>query len=243
MRDIISFSAAVAEKLQYYVYLLKDPETGQVFYVGKGAGDRIFAHLNRALRSPQASDKLDKIRAIQEKGLTVQHIIHRHGLTEEEAFEVESALIDFIGLDELTNMVRGYDSDTRGPMLISEAIALYDAPKIEIKEAALLIIVNRHYRRGMSAAELYEITLGNWVVGKQREQASYAFAVYRGIVREVYAVERWFPVTARDANQKTQQRWRFDGRVATELQHYVGGSVEGYLSLGAQNPIRYLNIK
>ena len=243
MRHITSFSAAVAERLQYYVYLLKDPESGQVFYVGKGVGDRIFAHLNHALRSPRASDKLDKIRAIQEKGLTVQHIIHRHGLTEKEAFEVESALIDFIGLDELTNMVRGYDSDTRGPMTISEVIALYDAPKVEIKEPALLIIVNRHYRRGMNATELYEITRGNWVVGKRREQVSYVFAVYRGIVREVYTVERWFPFTARDVNQKTQQRWRFDGHVAAELQHYVGGSVEAYLSHGAQNPIRYLNVK
>ncbi len=242
MRDITCFSATVAEKLQYYVYLLKDPETGQVFYVGKGAGDRIFAHLNRALRSPQACDKLEKIRAIQEKGSAVQHIIHRHGLTEKEAFEVESALIDFIGLDELTNVVRGYDSDIRGPMTISGAITMYDAPKIEIREPVLLSIVNRHYRRGMSAAELYEITRGNWVVGKRRKQVNYGFAVYRGIVREVYAVERWFPTTARDVNQKTQQRWQFDGRIAVELQYYVGGSVEEYLSLGAQNPIRYINV-
>jgi len=42
------FSPAVVEALGYYVYLLKDPETDKVFYVGKGTGNRIFQHLKEA---------------------------------------------------------------------------------------------------------------------------------------------------------------------------------------------------
>lgn len=235
------FSSAIIEQLGYYVYLLIDPETDKVFYVGKGTGDRIFAHLNFALRFPKETDKLEKIRAIMQKGLAVKHLIHRHGLTEKEAFEVEASLIDFIGLEELTNKVGGQHSSFRGQMTIPELIALYEAPPLEIKEPALLIIVNRLFRRGMDAERLYEITRGNWVLGERRRKARYAFSVYRGIVRQVYQIQRWFPAEARSPHQKTRQRWRFDGMVAYELQHYVGGSVDHYLTQGSQNPVKYLN--
>ncbi|WP_420645291.1 LEM-3-like GIY-YIG domain-containing protein [Candidatus Leptofilum sp.] len=235
------FSASITENLGFYVYMLIDPETDQVFYVGKGTGNRIFAHLEYAIKFPKESDKLDKIRQIRQKGFEVKHLIHRHGLTEKEAFEVEASLIDFIGLGLLTNKVAGNKSNDRGQMTAAEVIALYDAPIIEILEPALLITVNRLFRRGMDAPSLYEITRGNWVVGKRREKAKYAFAVYHGVVRQVYEIHHWFPVEARSPMQKTRQRWRFEGIVSSALQHYVGGSVENYISLGNQNPIKYVN--
>ena len=160
MSEIKEFSAAVIEKLGYYVYLLIDPETNSVFYVGKGIENRIFAHLNHALTSPQVSDKLDKIRAIQSKGLQVKHVIHRHGLTEKEAFEVEASLIDYIGISGLTNIVQGHHSYNRGKMSIPEIVAQYDAPKIDISEPAILITVNQLFERGISDERLYEITRG-----------------------------------------------------------------------------------
>jgi uncharacterized protein len=239
MSEIKAFSPSVSEKLGHYVYLLIDPETDQIFYVGKGNGNRIFAHLHHAISSPQESDKLDKIRSIQSKGLQVKHVIHRHGLTEKEAFEVEASLIDFTGLEGLTNIVRGHYSDYRGPMSIKEAVIQYDAPKIEIVEPVILLIVNSLFRRDMNDDELYEITRGNWVVSKRRNKAKFAFSVYNRVVRQVYEIQQWFPVTARSQDAKTQDRWRFDGIVAQDLQHYIGGSVEKYI--GAQNPIKYVN--
>jgi hypothetical protein len=240
MSEIKEFPVSVIEKLGYYVYLLIDPETDNVFYVGKGVGNRVFAHLN-AISSPVESDKLDKIRSIQSKGLQVRHIIHRHGLTEKEAFEVEASLIDFIGIKNLTNSVQGHHSDNRGRMSISEIIVQYDALKIEITEPVILITVNQLFERGISDERLYEITRGNWVVGERRNSAKFAFTVYNGIVRQVYEIQRWLPVTARRQEQKTQKRWRFDGIIAQDLQHYIGGSVEEYITLGAQNPIKYVN--
>ena len=51
--------------------------------------------------------------------------IIRHGLTEKEAFEVEAALIDYIDIRELTNVVLGHDSDSRGLMSITDIITKY----------------------------------------------------------------------------------------------------------------------
>ena len=38
--------------------------------------------------------KYQRIRDIQGAGLEVIHVIHRHGMTQKTAFEVEAALID-----------------------------------------------------------------------------------------------------------------------------------------------------
>ena len=38
------FPQSVKEKLDYYVYCLKDPRSQKIFYVGKGTDDRVFHH-------------------------------------------------------------------------------------------------------------------------------------------------------------------------------------------------------
>lgn len=242
MTFIQEFPLSVIEKLDYYVYLLIEPENGQVFYVGKGVGNRIFAHINAALKDEAPSDK---IRAIRASGREVNHIVHRHGLTEKEAFEVEAALIDFIGLSGLTNQVQGYNSDDRGQMTVAEVISKYQAPIAEITEPVVLITVNRLYQRGMNAERLYEITRGKWVIGTRRNKAKYAFAVFKGIIREVYETECWLPAPieehSTEGGVKRTNRWQFEGKIVASLQNYVGASTEKYQALGAQNPIRYVN--
>lgn len=239
MNQIHKFPKSVIEKLGYYVYLLIDPRDDKVFYVGKGTGNRIFAHINDAITSPLESDKLETIRSIHSSRLEVKHSIIRHGLTEKEAFEVEASLIDFIGIRELTNIVLGHHSDINGLMSIPEIIAQYNAPHVEILEPVILVTVNRLFRRNMNDAEVYEITRGDWVVGERRNKAKYALTVFNGVVRQVYEIQQWTPSKARSQESKTQDRWQFTGIVANDLQHYVGGCVEEYI--GGQNPIKYVN--
>jgi hypothetical protein len=57
----------------------------------------------------------------------VGYEIIRHGMSEDQAFEVESALIDFIGLTDPTNKVAGHDRDFQRRMSVAEIIAAYDA--------------------------------------------------------------------------------------------------------------------
>lgn len=238
---IQQFPVFVIEKLEFYVYSLIDPDTKQVFYIGKGTGKRVFDHAKAAITNPEPGEKLDRIQEIHNRGSSVEYVIIRHGLTQKEAFEVEAALIDYAGLASLTNQVLGFNSDERGKMTVAEIIEKYAAPEIEVMEPVLLIVVNRLYRKGMSAEELYAITRGDWVIGPRREKARYACAVYNGIVRAVYTIDKWYAVISSNPDHKQSKRWRFDGVTAHELQHYVGGSTVRYAAIGAQNPIRYIN--
>ena len=99
------FSQAVIENLGYYVYFLQDPRNGRVFYVGKGIGNRLFQHLECALSTEYSTDKLDTIREIHAEGMSAKHYIVRHCLSEQSAFEIEAALIDFIGMQNLSNRI------------------------------------------------------------------------------------------------------------------------------------------
>jgi hypothetical protein len=235
MIDPQEFPPSVIEKLGYYVYLLVHPTTNKVFYVGKGTDNRVFEHLKEAANSSNLNEKLDIIRAITRKRLKVKSVIHRHGLTEKEAFEVESALIDFIGLENLSNRMLGHKADERGQMTIEEIIARYNAPEIEIGEPSILIVVNKRFFRGISEEELYGITRKHWVVSPERHQAKYAFAIYHGIVRQVYEIEKWY------RSPSYPRRWAFKGKIAENMQHYVSGSVSKYISPGARNPIKYIH--
>lgn len=232
------FSTAVCERIHFYVYALRDPRDRSIFYVGKGTGNRVFEHADEALGSPKATDKLERIRAIHAAGLPVDYEIVRHGITEEQAFEVESALIDWIGIGDLANAVVGHYANNRGKMSVDEIIAVYDAKPVTIDVPAFIVTVNRKFERGVTGENLYEISRGDWAMGPRREQAKYCIAAYRGLVRAAYRVESWESVPTKPGSRR---RWRFNGTVADDLQHLIGGDITAILGPSSQNPVRYLN--
>lgn len=118
---------------------------------------------------------------------------------------------------------------------------------MQIDDPVILIRINQMYKDGMSAQALYEATQGEWKVSARREGARYAFAVYDGIVREVYRIDRWVPAgTVRYRTRKVSGgggRWEFEGAVADERirARYVGQSVKELFRPGNANPIMYVN--
>lgn len=233
------FTQAVCEKILYYVYYLIDPRNGATFYVGKGKGNRVFQHAMGFSEGKPKSEKISLILEILEAGLEVQYIILRHGLIEKEAFEIESAMIDYIGLDILTNQVNGYEAEDRGKMSPQEIIAIYNAEEVEINEPVIAININRLYKRGMSPDKLYDSTRSAWKMSRRREKAKLVLSIYRGIIREVYQVKRW------NKKQLTNGtiRWEFEGRVADNdiRNKYLAKSISKYIKHGAKNPIKYIN--
>ncbi|WP_153007624.1 LEM-3-like GIY-YIG domain-containing protein [Bacillus coahuilensis] len=148
---IRKFSKEVIEKLKYYVYIYSDPETEEIFYVGKGLGNRVFSHMD----SMEDSDKGRYIRRIQERAQQPKIEILIHGLEDEHtALKVEAAIIDLIGKEKLTNRVRGWQSGVFGRVEVNQLISHYEREKVRIEEPVVLIRVNRLFRYEMTDIEL-----------------------------------------------------------------------------------------
>ena len=162
------FDPGIAEKLGYYVYLLEDPRNGEIFYVGKGRGNRVFFHVGDAPDGARRSDKLDRIREIHRSGLEVEHTILRHGLTESMAFEIEAAMIDFLGIHSLANEVAGQYSADFGLKSAAEIVAMYAGEPLDTDEPVLLLNINNRYRRDMTVGDIYNATRRWWVLGERR---------------------------------------------------------------------------
>jgi hypothetical protein len=231
-------SQSTIEKLGYYVYLLIDPRNNKVFYVGKGKGNRINQHLLGALDEKTfETEKIKTIRQIQNAGLTVKHFVLRHELTEKESFEVECAIIDVLGKGNLTNLVNGHDSKDKGMMNLEDLKIKYEAEEAVITEPMILINISKLYRRDMTTKEIYDATRKSWKVHFNRVvNIKIACSVYRGIIREVYLIDKWLPST------EIKGRSMFVGKVPPKdvREKYLNKSVAKYWRQGSQYPIKYV---
>lgn len=112
---------------KYYVYALCD-DTNTPFYIGKGCGSRVWNHKeaqNEALKHIEKSDlsneqRIESINNLNNKFKKLSTLkcqpefIIKWGLTENEAFMCESALINLVNYlspKSLTNIQNGHKSD------------------------------------------------------------------------------------------------------------------------------------
>ena len=123
----------VAHRLGYYVYLYVDPRNEQPFYVGKGQGERALSHLNEAAESRKCA----RIAESRAEGKAPRIDILAHALRDEEtAFRIEAAVIDLLGLDALTNEVRGWRSLQLGRIPLPQLTTYYAATPITVEVPA-----------------------------------------------------------------------------------------------------------
>ena len=237
-----SFPNDVHKTLGYYVYTYVDTSVTppQIFYVGKGTGNRCFSHLQSVADDP-------KTKRISEVSDDLRIDILAYGIEDEAtAFMIEAACIEL--LDNLTNKVRGHGSVERGRVSTDNLIAKLAAEELEeFRDDCLLIRINQRYRVDMTPSELYEATRGVWRVGENRMNAQFALAIFDGVVQEAYKIEAWFPAGStfygsRNVDlQDETVRWEFVGRIADPRvrNRYLYKSVSHLLPNGAQNPVAY----
>lgn len=242
----LEFLPGLAEQLGWYVYALRNPLTGSVFYVGKGLGNRAYQHAKHAHAAGDgvANPKLREIKEIHRACREVIVEIVRHGLADEQtAYAVEAVVIDALTLGlpaDLSNPIAGHGQ--RWSSL--EQLRHFEAQPIDIPQEhrpAVLIRPRKKYAhegRGyrMSEDKLWEITRGGW---KMRTRPyRYAFCVHEGIVRGVWRVTGW------DYSEKTWGKGRraLEGEPAADLwPTYVGRHVGHLLPpKGAQVPFTVL---
>lgn len=226
MVDDVRIPGEVAAVLRYYVYALRDPRDGRVFYVGKGIGDRINAHAREAGTDPESERaKLRTITEIEATGREVDLLFLRTGIQDEAtAFIVEQAVIDAFAADghPLTNLVRGHHSGSEGLARLQAVVARHRAaPCPPIPLPLIMVKIQEGWRADSSELDIYEQTRGHWRIAPWvRDRAQYCLGVAHGIVRGAYRIDSWFP--SEMPWDQGKDRWGFEGAAAPKLAHVVG---------------------
>ena len=237
------FSPEVIKELRYYVYRLIDPRDGLTFYVGKGKDNRIFEHVRDAVRSDNEEEnkvlKREIIQQIYDCGLEPLHIIHRHGLQDDEmAHIVEAAVMD--AFFNLSNVVKGHGSNQYGPATTEQLKRKYGAEGIPEDMPIMIIKITDN---GISATKnnlnieddtsydrddlYYHTVRARWPIGKKRcEQLNqtphHVLAMYNGICVGVYKPDKWYK--SPPPPPRKPQRYEFDGESVTGVirNRYLG---------------------
>lgn len=222
--------------LKFYVYVyceITDENGREPIYIGKGKDERFFSHLNDL---SNLSDKNKKIISLLKDNRLGVDIL-AYGLDDKTALTVESACIDLMGIDNLTNVVRGKgDNVKRIPLNELTNLLMKKSVKVAPEHKGVAILINRDYRPTFGDLELFEWTRGIWKKGMVTlaDDAKYAYATFKGAVKEVYEIHSWVQAGTQEYFTRTlppataKERWEFVGRKAPDelRERYIGKILE-----------------
>lgn len=224
------FSKQVQAALGHYVYALLDPFDRSIFYVGKAnSNSRAFDHLKS---QPKETAKSERIEEIRRKGREPIVEILRYGLgSEASAFEVEASIIDALGIENLTNVVRGHGIE-KGRLSLAEVEQLYGSEPLslaEVRDPYMMFFLNRTYSTSLAEIDIYDATRQFWynVAHEKRSTAgngqlrySVALSIYDSVVLRAYSIAAWFQAGTTLSTRvcaDPENRWEF-----------VGNRIEGH---------------
>ena len=230
------FSRKTIEAIRYYVYGLKKSGSRDYFYIGKGKGNRVFSHINQKIKKGILDPKFELIQSLKDQG-GVEIDIIRHGLSEHEALLIESTLIDALGVFQLTNKVRGVDSNQFGLMPPESLDQQYKGLPFNRNIKAVCFKINKRWRKNMSPQELYDSVRGSWRVDIGRaKNADFGIGVRDGVIRAIYSIHFWETVPDREP-----VRYRFQGMSSVNMQKYLGYTLNHIKAHDVRGPFFYLN--
>ena len=234
----------------WYVYTYRAPNEKLPFYVGKGEDLRVFSHAS-GNGSPETNRQIKLIRDTGKE--PVIEIVAR-GLSEETAYAVEMALIEFIGLENLTNKQhgRGYlshgkiNADRLEAYLVGECVNPND-----FKDMPTIIFrINKLYKPKMSKGELYDVTRCCWKVDLDKaRECKYAMAAYQGRIVAIYDIVDWYAAGTtfmlRDQVETDEGRKEFVGReckTKAVRKKFLGKSISRLPKYGSRREFLYYGV-
>ena len=126
-----------------------------------------------------------------------------------------------------------------------QAIIASGIGEVDIADPVVLVRIDRSFKLGMTAEELYEETRGDWTIAPDKHlvQPRYAIAVAFRVIREVYEIHAWHPVHKSKwyKGGEGYGRQRFDGIIASDKAELISKSVERYIHPRSSSTITYVN--
>lgn len=232
----------IANKLGHYVYALLDPEhdrpeRDRIFYVGKGQNNRCQQHARGAERlvEPEgvwvASPNIERIQAILNRGLFPEIKIVAHNLKRDEAFRIESILINLL---DVANMNLGHRaSDYWLAMTAIEERYGQPIDRTQLPPNILFVSLNATFPQAKTEKDLMDATLGNWTPGRANAaKVEYIVGVFGQLMRTFYKVQPQ-PAELAPIRDGGYPRFKWKGEVSQDLaQRFQDRSVNGQ---GLQN--------
>lgn len=215
----------------HYVYVYYDSDTNEPFYVGKGQNKRATSHQDGRSHNPGLRARLDD----GNYGLDVL----AWGLDQDTAFQVESAAIDLVGIDNLLNIQRGKRSLSFGRIGwddLIRRIGAKDRPIERIDHNVVFVSINETYEKyGNTPGALYDSTRGIWKLDlDEAKKYDYIAGVVGQTVVTMYEVAAWLPAGTTRYEYRVDDDFENSGRIecvgreapTAILDDYVGRSID-----------------
>lgn len=190
------FDLITIEKLQNYVYALRDPRDKKIFYVGKGTGNRVFDHFKEAenclKKEKTASSKVLRILDIWKNEMDVEYVIIAHGKSEEEAFVLEAATID--ALNESQNgIVLNDQSGHHSTLITKDNIKTFSAQPVNPNkkyDTVFVFPIHNQLRNGVS---VYDATRYWWQIKEEytKKKNNIAVGISNSICLGAFNIKHW----------------------------------------------------
>jgi hypothetical protein len=211
------FDPNINNKLQCYVYLLRDPRNQNIFYVGKGGGSgdgnqRVLEHFKEAetalmnFQLPR-SQKIQRIIDIWSCDERVEWFVVRHGLDEYTALHVEAALIDGFSVSQngpTLNAIRGHGAPNNG-ILHSDMVYSFMAEKVNPQSKHNCVFIFPIHNALIKGRSEYNSTRSYWDVSNRLREFNNALAVgiENGTSKGVFTIDQW------SNNNLPKGKWEF----------------------------------
>ena len=235
---------------KWYVYVYRDPKDFKPFYIGKGTDLRAFSHA-KGYGSKNTMCKIESIRKRRQEPIV--EIVAKN-LSQEVALYIEMALIEFIGIANLTNKQRGRGWKQHGSIVASQLQAHLVGESLTVENfkgfPTIVFRINKLYQHNMAPVELYDITRCCWGVNLSKaKRCKYAMAAYEGRILEIYEIIEWFDAGTtfmiRGLSGPVGNRKEFVGRVCENQKvrkRFLGKSISQLPGYGSRTEFLFFGL-